>query len=1410
MLVAPRVTVLEGFVAPPLQVQCPGLQTVASPDGQPVAPVYPAPRITGGLAPYGLTYDPPAGTPLPVGVTTPVWVTVASADGQTMNCSFPIFVTPPTPPIPPTPGDLGGYRPEMPAQHGMASVGGRGPGGVSPVLIKVTSRLDTGAALSGPSTVNGMSVYTGELRAALQFNGPRFIVFEVSGYITLTSQLNVMNPYVTVAGQTAPAPGVSIRGSGTFGTDWGIHVGTHNSVWQHLRIRPGDNFCNSALVFWNFNNGAITVERHLIDHCSISWFQDEGIVNLGPARDVTLWKSIVAESLHQLPGSETCSGGGKDNGHGVLHGRGAGLSIIQCLLANNWYRNPQVGGGSQSYVANNIIYGCDLGAFYNNVDPTNTTTPVLGDNVGNYYRRNNEALFEPKAIACRFLISGSRLHIADNVYDNGPTLPNWIPFQVINNDGIDPRVGAPTGVAPTGYTRLTATAAYSEVLNGAGCRPKFRATADNDGVDTRVITNVINRQGTTALQSIAAVGGYPALANNSNTFAMPANPLGVADAVGRLNIEVYLETLARALEPAAVGALAVTCPPAQTASTSGSTATVNYPPATTTGGLAPVTLSYSHPSGSSFPVGTTTVTVTAQSADFQTATCQFPVTVTATSSSPVITTLTLPDPAVGVFYQQTIAVSGGTGPLVFAVASGALPAGLALNTSSGVIAGTPTTAGSASFTIRVTDANGVSDTQAYTVVVSRLTIVTNVLPTGSPGTFYSVPISITGGTPPYVLTRVAGTFPTGISIVGTALQGTPTTAQATSFTLRATDSVGNTADQSFTLVISAEGPHDFYNALLLRSDHLTHFSFRDQALIDAAMDGASVQIIRSSAASPTTLDCGVQPVTILNSADGVITLSGGNPVPVDGTSVEIVGHTLAALNGVHAATRLNSTQIRIDGITGSGTGGTMYRAMNWCHDQALIVLSGHSAIPNGTYVATRLNIRQLQLRTTAGAPVSSSGGGNSGLYRVKCWEHFPTTGRTDPDASPNKDAAKGVIPVLYGSDILRQIHLDYNVVGQAVFTVWDTWHASNLRQDLTGPKVASKVYRHDGVSAGAGIRGTTQDWLLYPGRQLRFASVTPGSPTAITLRQEHYFTSGDQVAISGNGSIPDGTYTITVTGSKSFTIPAATVSGSVTGFVEHTLEIGRVNATFPATVGLIWYAGYADVADNRSYPTGLNGAPMAAGYIGSAPIFANRWTRRWYYFLPNLTGHDSVFADWNAANVVPHFGAGRKVGVWNISLAVDGSGVGTVTCLDGPHGYRPNEQVMLTGIAGLSGPYTVFSVPTTPTATSSAHGGFTGPSTFTITGLPAGLTGTGQVAVRLAAMSVWLADELREPIPIFDRIPTHNLTRMDFFRHEWDSSNDSQPMPDGQVHFYQRNTVALVNPSGVALTNTGLFRRPVA
>lgn len=178
---------------------------------------------------------------------------------------------------------------------------------------------------------------------------------------------------------------------------------------------------------------------------------------------------------------------------------------------------------------------------------------------------------------------------------------------------------------------------------------------------------------------------------------------------------------------------------------------------------------------------------------------------------PLITTATLAQGGVGQAYLQTIAASGGANPYTFSITSGGLPSGLALDTTNGVISGTPSAAGSFTITIRATDAVAQTATKSFTLLISAPTLVMNPtsIPNGSAYAAYSQSLSVSGGTEPYTFgTNVAG-LPAGLHMSSAGLlSGTPTVAGSFTFTVQATDRTTGTgapftATRSYTLTISA-------------------------------------------------------------------------------------------------------------------------------------------------------------------------------------------------------------------------------------------------------------------------------------------------------------------------------------------------------------------------------------------------------------------------------------------------------------------------------------------------------------------------------------------------------------------------------------------------------------------------------
>ena len=169
---------------------------------------------------------------------------------------------------------------------------------------------------------------------------------------------------------------------------------------------------------------------------------------------------------------------------------------------------------------------------------------------------------------------------------------------------------------------------------------------------------------------------------------------------------------------------------------------------------------------------------------------------------------TLPTPTVGTPYSQTISATGIHPPFIFSVSSGALPAGLTLDSATGVISGTPTSSAPTLFTLTATDANGCTATRSHSItpLCPTISITPSSLTKGTVGTSFSRTLAASGGTAPYgSWTVTSGSLPAGLTLNASTgvISGTPTAAAspATSFTVRVSDTYGCLGTQSVSLQI---------------------------------------------------------------------------------------------------------------------------------------------------------------------------------------------------------------------------------------------------------------------------------------------------------------------------------------------------------------------------------------------------------------------------------------------------------------------------------------------------------------------------------------------------------------------------------------------------------------------------------
>ena len=276
--------------------------------------------------------------------------------------------------------------------------------------------------------------------------------------------------------------------------------------------------------------------------------------------------------------------------------------------------------------------------------------------------------------------------------------------------------------------------------------------------------------------------------------------------------------------------------------------------------------------------GTTTHTFTLRDSSVPSQTVQqsLNLTIVPPPATLTITTTTLPSGTVGQAYSRPVQATGGTGPFTWTISAGSLPQGLNINPNTGVISGTPTAAVTSSFTVRVQDSGGQSDTQALSITINTVppppnppSITTTSLPAGSVGIPYNQPVQVTGGTGALTFSLVAGsgTLPAGLNIDPTtgAIAGTPTAAGTSSFTVRVQDADGLADTQALSITINPPAPPNITTTTL-------------PAGMIGQFYNQTVQAVGGTGARTWTISAGNLPLGLgLDQATGVI--SGTPTVP---------------------------------------------------------------------------------------------------------------------------------------------------------------------------------------------------------------------------------------------------------------------------------------------------------------------------------------------------------------------------------------------------------------------------------------------------------------------------------------------------------------------------------------------------
>ncbi|TWU27734.1 hypothetical protein Pla144_25110 [Bythopirellula polymerisocia] len=374
-----------------------------------------------------------------------------------------------------TRGDVWNFRVRHLAFPGAEGYGRFAIGGRGGRVIKVNNLDD-----SGP----------GSLRAAVEAKGPRTVVLDVGGRIILQDRLIIRDPYLTLAGQSAPGKGICISNY-----NLGL-LGANDCILRFLRVRPGD----TAGVTLD-GMGMASCDNSIVDHCSISWTQDEAFSSRG-AKDITLQRTLISEALNVA--------GHKKYKKGTQHGYAASIggdigSFHHNLLAHCAGRNWSLAGGLDKAtrhagrldIRNNVVYNwshrtTDGGArevnFVNNYYKPGASTKVF-----HVLMAEREAVpsFGPQMYYVDGNVMEGRFDASQElagVFErHGEPQENWIVKEPFFESYVSTNSAEET---------------FEDVLSDVGCnRPVL------DDHDKRVIEET--RSGTTTYEG--SVTGYPGL-----------------------------------------------------------------------------------------------------------------------------------------------------------------------------------------------------------------------------------------------------------------------------------------------------------------------------------------------------------------------------------------------------------------------------------------------------------------------------------------------------------------------------------------------------------------------------------------------------------------------------------------------------------------------------------------------------------------------------------------------------------------------------------------------------------------------------------------------------------------------------------------------------------------------------------
>ena len=390
----------------------------------------------------------------------------------------------------------------------------------------------------------------GSLRAAVETDGPRTVIFRVSGTIALESTLVISRPYITIAGQTAPGDGICLK-------NHALVIAADHVIVRYLRCRPGDNTkaeCDALSISAGQNI--------IVDHCSTSWSVDETLSasSSGQLGNVTVQWCIISESLNDSAHHKGAHGYGSL----IRGGWGNGYTFHRNLYAHHHARLPRPGNYNDRTKApqgftldfrNNVIYNWAGTSAGYNADGSNGTNSITKMNfVGNYYKTGVNSTgcvaFAESTPTATAYFDGNGMNGA---YPDDPW--SLVTFNRLSSREVRAyKQLSPISVPPVNTD--DAVTAYEDVLANAGATLPKR-----DPVDKRIANEVKNGTGN-IINDEEQVGGWPELTSaappaDRDRDGMPdawekrhglnaddpADANGDADGNGYTNLEEYLNAM---------------------------------------------------------------------------------------------------------------------------------------------------------------------------------------------------------------------------------------------------------------------------------------------------------------------------------------------------------------------------------------------------------------------------------------------------------------------------------------------------------------------------------------------------------------------------------------------------------------------------------------------------------------------------------------------------------------------------------------------------------------------------------------------------------------------------------------------------------------------------------------------------